>query len=101
MNISNRIIEIEREIKIWNNSKVDLKVEKLGISRLIAREDLKIRRIILETQLQILKEWEQREKEIEEIIDNFDTEKYIGEYCFKASSFRKELKSKLKEGEGK
>jgi len=37
-----------------------------------------------------------REKEILEIIDKIDTEKYIGEYCFKANLFKKELKQKIK-----
>jgi hypothetical protein len=86
MNISNRISEIEKEIMFYCREKgVDFiintsSIEGFKLGKQMGRE--------------------QREKEIEEIIDNFDTEKYIGEYCFKASSFRKELKSKLK-GEGK
>jgi len=34
-------------------------------------------------------------KEAEKIIDNLDIEKFQGKYCFKARSFKKELKKRL------
>tara|TARA_Y100000310_G_scaffold345639_1_gene467601 strand:+ start:189 stop:455 length:267 start_codon:yes stop_codon:yes gene_type:complete len=39
-------------------------------------------------------------KKIERRIMRLDTEKYVGEYCFKANSFKKEIKKIIKEEAG-
>ena len=37
----------------------------------------------------------ERNTEVKQTINDIDTEKYIGEYCFKANTFKKELLQKL------
>ena len=87
MNIQQETTKLKEEIeelrKNWNDNEYQNKYLIQLDAKLQAYEDC-------------LKEMEKRENEVLEIIDKIDTEKYIGEYCFKANLFKKELKQKIK-----